>query len=91
MRRFHPQPRFYLLMLVVVIAVFAVSYGVAAGKLREGEAKLAERDAERNALSSQISQLQSEIDFAQTDAYIERVARDELGLIMPGEVRYVGN
>ena len=27
--------------------------------------------------------------FAQTDDYVIRVARDELGMIMPGEVRYV--
>ena len=38
---------------------------------------------------AEIGELQEEIDFVQTDAYVERAARDELGLIMPGEVRYV--
>ena len=43
----------------------------------------------RDSLRLQADALSSELDYAQTDAYIERVARDELGMIMPGEVRYV--
>ena len=37
----------------------------------------------------EIGELEKEIEFVQTDEYVERAARDELGLIMPGEVRYV--
>ena len=44
---------------------------------------------QRDQLVREIGELQEEIDFVQTDAYVERAARDELGLIMPGEVRYV--
>ena len=90
MRRFNPRPRFYMFMIVALLAVLAVSFTVGALKLREGDAVLADKKQERNALSAEISDLQDEIDFAQTDEFVERTARDELGLIMPGEVRYVG-
>ena len=90
MRRFNPRPRFYMFMIVTLLAVLAVSFTVGALKLREGDAVLADKKNERNALSAEISDLQDEIDFAQTDEFVERTARDELGLIMPGEIRYVG-
>lgn len=91
MRRVNPKPRFYLIMFLVLAVVLGTSFAVAEGKLREGRARLAERTAERDALVNRVGELQSEIDFAQTDAYIERMARDELGLIMPDEIRYVSN
>ena len=90
MRRFNPRPRFYMFMIVALLAVLAVSFTVGALKLHEGDAVLADKKNERNALSAEISDLQDEIDFAQTDEFVERTARDELGLIMPGEIRYVG-
>lgn len=90
MRRFNPRPRFYMFMIVALLAVLAVSFTVGALKLREGGVVLADKKNERNALSAEISDLQDEIDFAQTDEFVERTARDELGLIMPGEIRYVG-
>ena len=40
-------------------------------------------------LSEEIAALKEDIAFAQTDAYVERIARSELGLILPGEIRYV--
>ena len=90
MRRFNPRPRFYVFMIVALLIVFGVSFAVGAGRLREGDAVLESKTDERNALSAEIGDLQDEINFAQTDEFVERTARDELGLIMPGEVRYVG-
>lgn len=46
---------------------------------------------ERLALSNRIRDLDAQLDYVRTDAYIERVARDELNMIMPGEIRYVSN
>lgn len=91
MRRLNPRPRFYLMMLAILLVVMSISFGVIESGMRRGRAVLAEKKAERDALVGEIGNLQKEIDFAQTDAYIERVARDELGLIMPNEVRYVTN
>lgn len=51
--------------------------------------RVQERTAERDQIVREIGELEKEIEFVQTDEYVERAARDELGLIMPGEVRYV--
>ena len=91
MRRVYFKPRFFVIAFVVLAIVMGASYCVERSMLRADAERLQRKTAERNALASEIDQLQKQIDFAQTDAYIERVARDELGLIMPGEVRYVSN
>ena len=44
---------------------------------------------ERDEIILQANALSDKLAFAQTDDYVIRVARDELGMIMPGEVRYV--
>ena len=33
--------------------------------------------------------MQSDLDFAQTDAYIERMARKELGYVRQGEIKFI--
>jgi len=38
-----------------------------------------------------VNELNSQLAYVRTDAYIERVARDELNMIRPGEIRYVSN
>jgi len=47
-------------------------------------------DLERRveAIRFQNELLREQIDFAKTDAYIEQVAREELGLVRPNEVLY---
>jgi cell division protein FtsB len=37
----------------------------------------------------ELDQLREELAFAGTDEYVERVARNELEMVMPGEIRYV--
>ena len=91
MRRFRFSPKFYFIAFAVLFVCLGLSFGMTQMRLRDGEARLAEKTAERDAMVAEIGALQNAIDFAQTDAYIERAARDELGLIMPGEVRYVSN
>ena len=58
-------------------------------RLDAASAQVSALTEQRDQLVREIGELQEEIDFVQTDAYVERAARDELGLIMPGEVRYV--
>ena len=89
MYRLHVRPRFWLLLSLTAALVIAVSLLVAQGRMRAASAQVEALTQQRDQLVREIGALQEEIDFAQTDAYIERAARDELGLIMPGEVRYV--
>ena len=83
------QPRFWVLVLLTTAMVFAASFGVLQHRYAQGERQLNEIRAYRDSLRAQADAAADRLEYAQTDAYIERVARDELGMIMPGEVRYV--
>lgn len=83
------QPRFWGFLLLTTALVFAASFGVLQHRYAQGERQLNEIRAYRDSLRIQADAVADQLEYAQTDAYIERVARDELGLIMPGEVRYV--
>ena len=89
MRRLHVRPRFWLLLSLTAALVFCVSLLVAQNRLNAAGAQVDALTQQRDALVREIGELQGELNFVQTDAYVERAARDELGLIMPGEVRYV--
>ena len=87
--RLKTKPRFWVITIAVMTAVFGVS--IAAGKhdLRLGARQLEAANAQYAQLESEVEALQEKLAYVQTDDYIIRVARDELGLVMPGEVRYV--
>ena len=87
--RVRVKPRFWVFVIVATILVFAVSFGVLQHRYNENARQVKQIRSYRDNLRLQADALSSELDYAQTDAYIERVARDELGMIMPGEVRYV--
>ncbi|MGI6239859.1 MAG: FtsB family cell division protein [Christensenellales bacterium] len=90
MRRYRVNARFYAVVAVALAIVFGVSFFVARGRLMDAARALEEKQAQRSAVSQQVGALQDELTYAQTDDYIERAARDELGMIYPGEFRYVG-
>lgn len=83
------KPRFWLFMIAATLLVFGASFAVMRIRYAQGEQRLAKAQADRSDMAVQVSLLTDQLDFAQTDDYIIRAARDELGMIMPGEVRYV--
>ena len=83
------KPRFWLIMIALTLIVFAASFAVMNRRYAQGEQRLKKVQADRDALILQVSALSEQLEFAQTDDYVIRTARDELGMIMPGEVRYV--
>jgi len=54
-------------------------------KIAELARKDAELEAEKTALLQEREELKKEISLLHTDEYIEGIARDELGLVKPGE------
>ena len=88
MRR-RAKPRFWMFMIAVTLLVFLASFAVMRHRYAQGEQRLKKAQAERDELILQVSALSEKLAFAQTDDYVIRTARDELGMIMPGEVRYV--
>jgi len=83
------KPRFWLFMIGVTLLVFAASFAVLQIRYAQGEQRLARVLGDRDRLAAEASALSDQLAFARTDDYIIRTARDELGMIMPGEVRYV--
>ena len=83
------KPRFWLFMIAVTLLVFGASFLVAQSRYEQGQARLKQTQQERDALILEVNALSDQLAFARTDDYVVRVARDELGMIMPGEVRYV--
>ena len=78
-------------MIVSMLVVFAACFGVLLDQYLQGAERLEQVEAYRDELIAKVDALSNEMDYVQTDEYIMRAARDELGLIMPGEVRYVSS
>lgn len=89
--RYRLTNRFYLAIALFMLAVFAVSFLVARARLSTSMSALAEKKSVRGQAAGEVAALEDQLAYTQTDAFIERAARDELGLIYPGEYRYVGN
>ncbi|HBS59711.1 MAG: septum formation initiator family protein [Bacillota bacterium] len=79
---------------VVVLIGFCLLYVVYSfadqalqlSKLRHEASNLRAREA---TLKSDNERLSQEQQLLQTDAYVEKVAREELGLVKPGETPYI--
>lgn len=90
-RRIRVRPRFFLLILAMMLICFAVSFIVAQTRIHQASGRVAALTQQRNELMSRQSDLNDQLAYVKTDAYVIQVARDELSLIMPGEYRYVSN
>ena len=78
--------RFVILLLVLIFGACALSSEL---KYRRCCAHLAQVQLERDAAAQRVDALSERLTEVQTDAYVEEVARRELNLLYPGEIRYV--
>ena len=90
-RRISIRPRFWVFVIAIMLLCFGASCAVAQIRYSQNADHLNALITEKLALDQQVKTLTSRLNYVRTDAYIERVARDELNLIMPGEIRYVSN
>ncbi|MFS8572773.1 MAG: septum formation initiator family protein [Clostridia bacterium] len=84
--RIRVKPRFFVLLGVFFLTVYLV-YGYVDGfrRMRAMRAELERVRAEIARYEALNAQLRKELEHYNSDAYIERVAREELGLVKPGE------
>lgn len=75
------------LWLVVVLLV--VSFAIRQTEVVRIRKRIEEAQAEINHLRISNSALEQQIETMKTEEYIEKVAREKLGLVMPGEVQYI--
>lgn len=91
MHRYRVAPRFYCFLIVCMLAVFGVSFAISYGRLSAEIDLLNAANAEQAELATEVAVLRQKMSDVQTDDYIERMAREELGMLYPGEIRYVNN
>lgn len=90
-RRVSVTSRFYLFLIAFMLISFCASYAVAQVHYHRASERLAGLTDQKVTLTNRVHELSARLDYVRTDAYIERVARDELNMIRPGEIRYVSN
>lgn len=94
MSRFHrlrPTPRFWLWTMLAMLLAFGASGGLSLHKSHLAGARAARLARERAALLEKKQALEVQYAYAQTDGYVERIARAELNLLYPGEIRYISS
>jgi cell division protein FtsB len=83
------KPRFWILMMFVLIMVFGGVYVTQGQYLSTQAQHIAALEDERAVAQDENAALERKIAFTKTNEYVERVARDQLGLLKKNEVRFV--
>lgn len=76
------------LCLMALIAYLWFQYARAEADLAAARARAARAGRELREQQARFERLRARVSELETDAYIERLARERLGLTKPGEVRY---
>ena len=74
---------------LLLVAGFAFTYFQQQRSIDAAQARIDELNATLDELQLTAAAMQSDLDFAQTDAYIERMARKELGYVRQGEIKFI--
>lgn len=90
-RRISIRPRFWIFVIVVMVICFGTSYAVTQRRYGQIVNHVNSLNTEKISLIDRKNELSDLLEYVVTDDYVERVARDELGMIRPGEIRYVSN
>ena len=77
------------IFLALLIAYFAFSLTAQMGRLWYMQRNIAEMERSVRELRQRNEELWKKIKLLQSDAYVEKVAREKLGLVKPGETRVV--
>jgi len=84
-RRWRVTPRFWALLAAAFALYMAVSYITGFVQIWKLEAEIERVRARIAVVEAENEALRRQLSYLQSDEYIEKVAREELGLVMPGE------
>ena len=77
-------------ILLAFLLLLAVGYGVTQQKsIDAAQQRIDELNNQLEEMRLTAAALESDLEFSKTDAYIERVARGELGYVKRGEIKFV--
>ncbi len=85
------KPRFWVLMMSALVLVFTCVYISQGSYIAQQEARIRELEDEYAQKLGDNQLLERKIAFSKTDAYVERVAHDQLGLLKSDEIRFVAS
>lgn len=79
---------FKLLLIVVLVMCGVLTYSTGKAKAEERDKSIRNSNAEKELASEEEcqSELEEEAAYRQTKSYIERLAREKLGLVKPDEI-----
>ncbi|MDN5332195.1 MAG: cell division protein DivIC [Tepidanaerobacteraceae bacterium] len=75
-------------LLLIFLVYFVYTFTVQQFKINDLRRQELELSREMNRLSAEREKLKKEIELLNTESYIEELARDQLGLVKPGEILY---
>lgn len=88
-KRLKLTPRFWLMIFILFLVYMAGSYAAGFVQIWRMQNQIAEIKAEITAAESRNDELKDELSYLQSDEYVEKVAREELGLVKPGETAII--
>lgn len=83
------RARLPAVLALIFLGYLLFSFSIQFNRLSVMQKKLQEIQEEVQTLQQRNTSLQEELRMIQSDAYIEKEAREKLGLIKPGETRIV--
>jgi len=84
-KRWRLTPRFWLLIAAIFMIYMATSYVQGFIQISRIKKEIRRVQEEIAAVEAHNERLRQELIYLQSDEYIEKVARQELGLVRPGE------
>ncbi|MGQ9497413.1 MAG: FtsB family cell division protein [Desulfotomaculales bacterium] len=89
-RRFNlARSKLPYIFLALLLAYFAISVTTELGKLWYMQRNIADMEQSVRELRKKNEALWDKVKLLQSDAHVEKVAREKLGLVKPGETRVV--
>jgi cell division protein FtsB len=81
--------RVLALILVFLAIVFVIGYAQRAATLAEVQEQLRHMEAKVEAAHFRTAELQAELRFTSSEEFLDKIAREELGLVKPGEIALI--
>ncbi|MFZ0014144.1 MAG: septum formation initiator family protein [Acidimicrobiia bacterium] len=76
-------------LLILLMGAAFLTQVVPYGQILDSNRQVASAETQLETLQSENARLQADIDALETDAEIEKLAREKLGYVRPGETAYV--
>lgn len=84
-RRYRLTKRFWWFVIAFVVINIGSAYAHQGWKVWQYRKQIAEAQRQLESILKRNEELRAEYAYLQSEAYIEQAARQELGLVMPGE------